>query len=56
MAMVGDHNITLTKRVPSPDNCADGYTKSLTTSDWGNIGMKSKGYGAIYPYGGNARM
>ena len=47
---------TLTKRVPSNDNCADGYTKSLTTSDWSNIGMKSKGYGAIYPYGENARM
>ena len=39
-----------TERVPTADNVSDGYTKSLTTSDWKNSGMKSKGYGPIYPY------
>eukprot|EP01044_Picomonas_judraskeda_P038325 COSAG03_NODE_17841_length_367_cov_0.537313_1_plen_37_part_01 len=34
-----------TERVPSADNVSDGYTKSLDYGDWGNVGMKSKGYG-----------
>ena len=39
-----------TKRVPTAINVSDGYTKSMATGDWKNIGMKPKGYGPIYTY------
>ena len=34
----------------------DRYTKSLDYSDWGRVGMKSKGYGPIYPYESKGRL
>ena len=48
--------LVTTKRVPSADNVSDGYTKSLDYGDWGNVGMKSKGYGPIYPYESKSRL
>ena len=46
------------RRVPSLDNVhvSDGYTKSLDYGDWNNVGMKSKGYGPIYPYENKGKM
>ena len=48
--------MVITKRVPSPDNVSDGYTKSLDYGDWKNARMKSKGYGPIYPYENKAKV
>ena len=48
--------LVTTKRVPSADNVSDGYTKSLDYGDWGNVGMKSKGYGPIYPYESKGKL
>ena len=30
--------------------------KSLDYGDWDNVGMKSKGYGPIYPYESKSRL
>ena len=43
-------------RVPSADSVSDEYTKALDYGDWKNVGMKSKGYGPIYPYENKGRL
>ena len=48
--------LVTTERLPSADNVSDGYTKSLDYGDWDNVGMKSKGYGPIYPYESKSRL
>ena len=48
--------MVITERVPSPDNIADGYTKSLDYGSWKDVGMRSKGYGPIYPYENKGKL
>lgn len=48
--------LVATMRVPSPDNVGDGYTKSLDYGSWKDVGMRSKGYGPIYPYENKGKL